>query len=352
MGVPKCRTLAGSPLLFRRDWAEKLGNPQPKNADEFADLLGKFTKGDPDGNGQADTYALGSGTDTLDRFCLTFFRNMFRVPHGWRKNPDGSLTNFLETDEFRQTLAYMNRLYAAGAYHPDAATLNSQQNKDAFGASKIGGYGDTITGMPGQLTNVPKTAPAAKVVGLIPFGHDGGPAVNYNSLGWASYIAISAKAAQNKERLQELLRIFDYFCAPFGSEEQVFLNNGLVGVHHTVQPNGVWVVNDLGIKEIVNLTYVVNGPFVFFSATLPGYPQTAQGLARDLLAIGIDDPTIGLFSPTAASKGSELNQLQNDHVIAIVTGREPLSSLDGWIKDWKSRAGDQIRREYEQELKG
>jgi putative aldouronate transport system substrate-binding protein len=350
-GVPKARTLAGSPLLIRQDWAEKFGVPRPRDAAEFQKLMVDFTKGDPDGNGQADTHALGSGVGAQDRFCLTFFSNMFRVPHGWRKNADGTLTNDIETEEFRQTLAYMSALFQAGVFHPDAATMNSQQAKDAQVAGKIGAYGDTITGLPGQITNSAKINPAARVGGLVPPGHDGGRAVNYNSLGWANYIAISAKAARDRERLQELLRIFDYFCTPFGSEENIFLGNGLEGVHHTVQPDGTRLTTDLGRQEITGLNYVVNGPFVFYSPTIPGYGRMAQGLAQDLLAIGLDDPTTGLFSPTNASKGGELNQLQNDRVVAIVTGREPLGALDGWIRDWKSRGGDQIRKEYEQELR-
>ncbi len=43
-----------------------------------------------------------------------FFRNMFRVPNEWRKNADGSLTAYLETDEFKQTMAYMKKLYDRG----------------------------------------------------------------------------------------------------------------------------------------------------------------------------------------------------------------------------------------------
>jgi len=38
--------------------------------------------------------------------------------------------------------------------------------------------------------------------------------------------------------------------------------------------------------------------------------------------------------------------------LAIVTGRQPLTALDTYIKDWKSRGGDMIRQEYQQSLKG
>ena len=37
---------------------------------------------------------------------------------------------------------------------------------------------------------------------------------------------------------------------------------------------------------------------------------------------------------------------------AIITGREPLSSMDDVIKEWKSRGGDQVRQEFQQSMQG
>jgi len=33
-----------------------------------------------------------------------------------------------------------------------------------------------------------------------------------------------------------------------------------------------------------------------------------------------------------------------------VAGRDPLSAYDDWVKSWKSRGGDQIRKEYQDAL--
>ncbi len=50
-------------------------------------------------------------------------------------------------------------------------------------------------------------------------------------------------------------------------------------------------------------------------------------------------------------RGAELSQLRIDRLNAIISGREPLSAFDGYVKDWRSRGGDQIRKEFEAELK-
>ncbi len=64
-------------------------------------------------------------------------------------------------------------------------------------------------------------------------------------------------------------------------------------------------------------------------------------------AFGVTDPTFNLYSPTAAAKKAELQQLYFDRKVAIGSGREPLSALDDWIRDWRNQGGDEIRREYE-----
>ena len=174
--------------MYRGDWAEKLGGDKPANADDLSKLLVAFTKGDPDGNGRPDTFGLGGQSSEL--FGFPFFQNMFRVPNGWRKNPDGSLTNAIETEEFRQTLAYMNQLFKAGIYHPDAPTWTYQQMVDGFAANKIGSFRDNITGLGAQTPIVLKITPTAKVQGLVPPGHDGGKGVTYNGLGYLYYTAI------------------------------------------------------------------------------------------------------------------------------------------------------------------
>jgi hypothetical protein len=65
VGVPRPRLRAIGGLSFRDDWGKKLGNPRPKTTDELLKLMRDFTKGDPDGNGQADTWGLGSQNRAL-----------------------------------------------------------------------------------------------------------------------------------------------------------------------------------------------------------------------------------------------------------------------------------------------
>jgi hypothetical protein len=62
------------------------------------------------------------------------------------------------------------------------------------------------------------------------------------------------------------------------------------------------------------------------------------------------DPTLGLYSPTAAGQG----QLAQDALIAgaaeIVQSRRPLSDLDGLVAEWRQAVGDKIRGEFQDAL--
>jgi putative aldouronate transport system substrate-binding protein len=71
---------------------------------------------------------------------------------------------------------------------------------------------------------------------------------------------------------------------------------------------------------------------------------------KAMLAAGVEDPTIGLYSRTDVSQGPVVNQGFIDGVADIVVGRRPLSDFDQLVKDWASKGGDTIRAEYQDAL--
>ena len=93
IGVPKPLQRNGNIGFYRGDWAKKLGKAAPTSMPELHDFLVAFAKGDPDGNGQADTWGLGRyGTMWEGWDDARVALNMFGTPFTWRKNADGTLT--------------------------------------------------------------------------------------------------------------------------------------------------------------------------------------------------------------------------------------------------------------------
>ena len=359
-GVPRPRFIATSTFYFRQDWAEKVGFGTQKTADDVFNMFVGMSKMDPDGNGKADTFGLSSNSPR-PTLAVTNFAAMFRAPNEWRLNPDGSLTHMIETDEYRQTLDFARRLWAAGGYHPDAANLTTNQNKDLFYGGKIGAYDDGLSGLfssAGARAKTRELNPTSKVTGWVPPGHDGGKPTFHRAIGYFGFTAIPAKVGRDKERVKELLRLLNYFAAPIGSEENTFLAYGLENVHFTYK-NGLPVKNDLGKAEIgtvsgtqgVVLAGLTNPPQVALYDE-PGDAEEMQKLQANLLSTGIDNPTWGYYSPTAAMSSAILAQLRADALASVVTGRSPLASWNDTVRDWRSRGGDMMRKEYEAAIKG
>jgi putative aldouronate transport system substrate-binding protein len=357
-GVPKPNNRNGNIPYYRADWTKKLGITEPKSPTEVHDLLVSFAKKDPDGDGQADTWGMGRYGTSETGWDNTLVFNMFGTPFNWRKNSDGTLTNQIETDEFHQSVDFLRQLFADGAYHPDAGGMTFAQAQTAFISGKTGLHSEGIGNfyspdIAGTVYYKMRQAnPKVELAGLMPSDPGGSKAVTYNTQGSFGFVGIPASVGKDQNRVQELLRILDYLAAPFGSEEWHFLNYGVEGVDYKEDAKGIPVRTDQGNSERGDLVYVMGPmPYLYYPQT-PEVAAQAQQIAYGIIKIGQDDLTWPLYSPTFVSKSAELRQFGFDSITAIITGRQPLSALDTYIKDWKSRGGDQIRKEYEQALKG
>jgi putative aldouronate transport system substrate-binding protein len=153
------------------------------------------------------------------------------------------------------------------------------------------------------------------------------------------------------ERIREVLRIVNFLAAPFGSQEYTLTHFGLEGVHYTRDANGNPILNQTGQHDVNFLWNSIAGPPpTLYYTKSPQFAPTMQGDERPMLAAGITDPTIPLYSPTNGSKGGPLNQVLIDGMTDIVAGRRPLSDFDQLLNDWRKGGGDQIRQEFEQAL--
>jgi hypothetical protein len=66
--------------------------------------------------------------------------------------------------------------------------------------------------------------------------------------------------------------------------------------------------------------------------------------------IGITNLARGLLSETQTIESALLDQLAEDGITSLVTGRGSLDTLDQLVAEWRNRGGDQIRTELKQSL--
>lgn len=343
-GVPCDLAYVNAIHVYRRDWAQKIGfDAPPKDADEFYELMTQMSKL---GKGHYGFGGYGGGV-------IAYLNAMFRVPNNWRED-GGTLTNALETDEFEQSLVYARKLWKGGAFHPDALSLAEQGAKDRalFDAGVTGWQVASADNwfLAGALDAVRVKNQGAEPEMLMPIGHDGGDFGFPASPGFYAVIAIAASAAEDSDRLSEILRIMNYLRAPIPSQEGFFLRYGLEGVHFEYGKNGVPVSVDSPAAN--------DRDAMFYTGLVPGvlyYPDPAD--VRDSISYTeaitrkiIKDPAVGLFAESAGELSGKLDDLRTDYVNGIVSGRRPMTDLKTLRQDWRSQGGDKLRTELQDAL--
>ncbi|MFD7757176.1 hypothetical protein [Streptomyces sp. NPDC059757] len=274
------------------------------------------------------------------------FAQWFGAPAAWRLE-DGQLTHLYETEEYLEAVAFAVKVRKAGLFWPDP-NLSTTMEKVAQGS--LGAY---VQSFPSFLTDV-KTYDFPFGV-IVPFAGKAGATPSY-TLGYGSvgYTAISKKA--DTKRVEMLLRVLDYLAAPFGTEERLFLDNGIEGTHYTRTSNGDIKLTAKGNAEAVTtampLAFLANTPEYIY---LPGKSELASkihGWQEELLKLGKANPTSGHFSDTSTKKSASIGTAVSDTVLDVVAGRKPISAFQDQVKKWRSGGGDQMRAEYEASIAG
>lgn len=345
-GVPIDIPAVQPQFRLRKDWAEKLGYPKdPATADELAEVLVAITKGQPEpgrkvwgGGGYPGTVA-------------TVANAMFRVPNTWRLEGE-KLTHMFETPEFEQAVQWAAQLWKDGGFHPDALALgaNSAKDLELITTGQVGLC--AISAQNWYFPNAYSEAIKASGGGLAPFippGHDGSVEPLFvRSSGSYGVNAISAKVAEDQDRLAEILRVFNWRRAPFASEEWYYLKYGAPGdYYHEREPGkdpelieGRTIETDRGA-----LNYGLTPQAWQF----PGVTECVK-INEEMVGNSEPDPTQGLTSETRERREPQLKLLQEDFVNRIVTGDRPMTDLKEFQDQWRSQGGDDMRSELTQAL--
>jgi putative aldouronate transport system substrate-binding protein len=330
-------------LWNRQDMLEQAGVAAPRNADEFKSVLTQLTRQ------QSGTWGIASHiNNSFDIWSATggMHAAMFGAPNQWDES-GGKFTRTFETEQFKAAVGFARDLYAAGVYHPDSLTWTILQKRTNFEAGR---FAYEFDGMTINLwNNAKKVSPDVKLRQPVPPPADGSNGHYWYGPGVFGYTAIR-KASP--ERVKEILRIMNYLAAPIGSEEYLLTHYGVKGVDWDFDDKGNPTLTPKGQADQMpwgaGTVTVPNPPQVLFNPQDPEFARVIQGEQKAMDAVGVSDPSIGLYSNTNANKGNLLNQAMLDGLAEIVKGAQPVSYLDQLVRDWRTNGGDQIRAELEQ----
>ncbi len=338
---PALRTRAQRSSRTPPYYDQEIGaNYVPKDADDLKRVYQQLNR--PQENRWATAAYQNTGLHIL------FYAALWGAPNNWAYDASGGkLTKNFESPEFKAAVGYARDLYASGLYHPSSlnyADINAARLD--FVGGRFALYPEGF-GQPWQdfWRRGLKNSPAYNFIPLPPFAaQQGGKPTHFLGPG---FLSTNAFKKGSEERIKELLRVFDFLAAPFGSQEDLLLQYGIKDVHYTLDDDGKLTLNDRSNQDAnyVNWKYMIQHPQVMYVPDIPGYAKAEYDAEHALIPAGISDPTLGYYSATLGRSGAVINRAMMDGITDIIAGRRPLEDYDGLVRDWTANGGDQIRKE-------
>lgn len=342
------RPLARQGMIYRKDWADKLGLSAPANVDELFEMAKAFTEQDPDGNGQKDTIGI------VDRNELVYgaFKTVsswFGTPNYWGTK-DGKLEPEFTFEGYYDTMDFFKKVRENGYMNQDFAATSKTDAVKMFTSGKAGMYiGGSMQDIDSLHKDLIKNVPEAVLdTHSMVAGPDGNFA-QWMIPGYNNIVLFPKSAVKDEAELRKILAFFDKMMTP---EVANVMYWGIEGVHYTVvdgkaKPSSEKELIERevkGYKDSVIGEAETNGMYESYNE-LPGRIH-AEELLLENVKVGVADPTAALDSVTYMEKGVELQQIITDATYQYMYGQIDKAGFEKAVSDWKSRGGDKIIEEF------
>ncbi|WP_276357947.1 extracellular solute-binding protein [Cohnella caldifontis] len=342
------RPLARQGIVYRKDWADKLGLKEPQTIDDVFAMAKAFTENDPDGNGQKDTVGITDRNDLIYGAFKTV-ASWFHTPNNWGEK-DGKLAPEFEFPEYIATMDWFKKVRDAGYINKDFAATSKTDSVNLFTSGKAGIYIGSMQDVDTQLyANLVKNVPDAVVDTAALIKGPDGTATTWSIPGYNNVVLFPKMAIKDEARLKEILAFFDKMMTPEVSNVMFW---GIQGAHYEVVDGKAKETDnkDLIQREVKGFKDSVIGEEET-NGRLYGYYTLearikAEQLLRENEKIMINDPTAALDSKTYNEQGVQLQDVIKDATYQYIYGKIDAAGFQKAIDDWKKRGGDKIIEEY------
>jgi putative aldouronate transport system substrate-binding protein len=339
-------------LWGHQEWLEAMKLDWPKSAADFRQTMKTVTN--------PQTAKWGIGFEVGNRYAYgntnvggQLWPAMMGAPNNWGVNSSGKWTKDWETDQFKQGIQLAHDVYADGSFDPDT-TYTTPTAGDAFQSGRfLFRFSNALDVNSYDAGSVPvhrimtTQNPEWKVRLAPPIPGQAGGKGQYN-FGPGNFGLIILKK-NSSDRIKKLLKVIDYICAPFGSQEYLNVWYGVKDQDFQFDANGNPIRTAQGIRNQISWQGVMgNPPPVLFDSQRKDFAPNMNAALKLLGSVGVQDPTVGLYSATNQKQGFLLQTKFADGLIDIIVGRRPISDYEQLLADWRSGGGDSIRSEYEQ----
>ncbi|HSK68171.1 MAG TPA: hypothetical protein VLA21_02805 [Candidatus Limnocylindria bacterium] len=223
--TPEKSLVFGEGFGIRQDWLDKLGLAMPTTTEELYNVLKAFREQDANGNGQQDEIITGYPPQ-INRLAYAF-----NTADDYHYTEDGMTVVYgPTTDNYRDWLRFMNRLYEEGILDPDYFSWDSDIYMKKAQENRVGMYVDN----PAVFGTMMKDAQAnGFTMNFVPMPYIGGR--NLSSAARRYVQPYGVAITSSARDIPRFLQFFDYM---FTEEGNNLLNWGIEGVSYTVE-NGM-----------------------------------------------------------------------------------------------------------------
>lgn len=340
------RPLARQGIIYRKDWADKLGLKAPETVDDLLEMAKQFTEKDPDGNKQQDTIGLADRNDQIYGAFKTV-ASWFGTPNNWGEK-DGQLLPEFMFQEYIDSMDYIKKFRDGGYMNKDFAATSKTDQVNLFTSGKAGIYIGSMQDVNSLQRDLVKNVPEAVVDTHALIKGPNGQAHSWSIPGYNNVVLFPKSAIKDEAELKSILAFFDKLMTPEVSNTIFW---GIKGVHYEVVDGKVKELDD---KEKIERE--VKG----FKDSAIGEPETngqmqplhtlearihAEQLIIENEKIAIADPAAALDSPTNNSQGVQLQEIIKDATYKYMYGNIDVEGFKAMVEDWKKRGGDKIIEE-------
>lgn len=368
MAIPRTSFIRNEGVMIRADWLENIGYGEVLDreynqvtADEFKEIMKRFTFGDPDGNGQNDT--LGSACwadDATKQYGPLEFTRGFYGDYGWYTYEGDDYKYMMpqyskKTDIYKNELQYTQDLTKAGYLDPDGPSMTKANVSDKFNqgiygmshnfAGHINGNEETVRKLYGEKD------PKRSYVDYI-FAADANGVVagnGYYKPMWGQWcVFTTCEDPNNFVQLCDFL-LSDEIWELVAEGREGLTYNMVDGFKEPIPvptgermkgcefPSGI--VRKAGSKEYFAGSHRIKKAIGYFKP----YYEKAVDIAIETLVEQMDNG----FVPSITTDTTFINYgtTMAEKITQICAGRLPVSAYDEVLDGWYKAGGDQYVKE-------
>lgn len=389
MALPRCSPEIESYVWIRQDWVDKLGLTLDEDEnlmisrEELEMVAAEFVARDPGNSGNPVGMAIMSTiTEEADN-SISVVNNSFGVYNRkWLQDDDGTIYNGSTVPEAKEALAWWADMYEKGLLDPQYGTRTWGDIEALYLNGQIGILFGQMSDPAWMFTTVYEADPEARFVA---YGLDNGngqvSTPYYNTV--SRWVVVNKKF-ENPEvavKIENIIR--DLTVNPNLAEEEPLLYEYVAAgtivdffdpFNMAIYPADDFVSRytyardylegNITLEEITNPRILANveiveryneDPSSLSVSEMGNYAWTMEGsrAAVTLNELGLMNYVSPLYlgsTETMNDKQADLNKLEEETYIKIITGELPVDYFDTFVKEWNERGGAAIAEELAEKL--